>query len=328
MTTRLKSQAYWTTGPLMGEIRQAVLPDLSDGQVRVQALFSGISRGTESMVAQGLVPRREWARMRCPAQEGAFPFPVKYGYSLVGIVEAGPARWLGRTVFALHPHQTRANIDEALVQRIPSGLPPRRAVLAANMETALNGLWDAGILPGDRVTIVGAGTVGLLVAFLAARMPGVQVTIVDKDERKAPLARRLGCAFASPSWTFDNADLVVEASGNPEALAFCFGRAAFEATILALGWYGTTSPALPLGEDFHAKRLRLISSQVGQVANVQRARWTHGRRLSKALELLLDDRLDALLTGESSFASLPATMRQLAMDGTGTLCHVVRYDEG
>lgn len=328
MTTRLDSKAYWSTGPLEGEIREVRLPNLAPGQVRIRALFSGISRGTESLVARGLVPPREWQRMRCPAQEGAFPFPVKYGYSLVGIVEAGPARWLGRTVFALHPHQTLANVDESLVQRLPTGLPPRRGVLAANMETALNGLWDAGILPGDRVTIVGAGTVGLLVASLAARVPGVQVTVVDTDERKAPLARHLGCAFAAPGWTFDNADLVVEASGNPDALAFCFGRAAFEATILALGWYGTASPALPLGEDFHAKRLRLVSSQVGQVANAQRSRWTHGRRLSKALELLLDDRLDVLLTGESSFASLPVTMRQLAMDDAGTLCHVVRYDEG
>lgn len=321
-------QAYWATGPLAGEIREGSLPPPASGELRIKALVSGISRGTETLVAKGEVPPSQWRRMRGPFQEGDFPFPVKYGYSMVGLVEAGRADMIGRRVFALHPHQTSFNLPAHFVHRLPETLPSRRAVLAANLETALNGLWDATILPGDRVIVIGAGTVGLLAAWLAARVPGSDVTVVDVDGGKADLARSLGCAFAMPDWTFNNADLVIEASGHGQALAGAFRRAAFEGTILALGWYGSGNPALPLGEDFHSKRLRLVSSQVGHVAPPQRARWSHARRLSKVLELLAGDaRLDGLLTGETAFAGLPGAMPSILSPDSRELCHLVSYQD-
>lgn len=322
----LTARAYWATGPLEGAIREVALAAPGPGEVLVRTLASGVSRGTEALVARGGVPESQHRRMRCPFQEGDFPFPVKYGYCAVGVVEAGPAGLLGREVFCLFPHQTRFVVPEEAVLPLPEGVPARRAVLAANMETALNGLWDGGILPGDRVTVLGAGVVGALVAWLAARVPGTEVVLADIDPGKAALAAALGVRFAQPDGVPSGNDLVVEASGSAEALAASLALAGEEATVVALGWYGRTSPALPLGEHFHSRRLRLVSSQVGAVPATRRARWTTRRRLEKALALLQEPALDVLIGGESAFETLPTAMPQLLCAGPATLCHLVRYE--
>ncbi len=139
--------------------------------VVVETLFSGISRGTETLVFQHRVPPSQYAAMRCPFQEGEFPAPVKYGYSAVGRVVDGPDELLDRIVFVLHPHQTRFVVPASAAVPIPPEVPPGRAVLAANMETALNGLWDAEVMAGDRVCVIGAGVVGLLTGWLASAPP-------------------------------------------------------------------------------------------------------------------------------------------------------------
>ncbi|MDX6748543.1 zinc-binding alcohol dehydrogenase [Geminicoccaceae bacterium 1502E] len=321
------ARAYWATGPLEGEIREAALVAPRPGEVLVRTLFTGISRGTEALVATGGVPASQHERMRCPFQEGDFPFPVKYGYGAVGLVEEGPAGLLGRQVFCLHPHQTRFVVPAGSVVALPDGVPAERAVLAANMETALNGLWDGAVLPGDRVAVIGAGVVGALVAWLAGQIPGTEVVLADLDPAKAKLAVALGVAFARPGEVPGGNDLVVEASGSGEALAGTLALAGDEGTVLALGWYGATAPALPLGEDFHGRRLRLVSSQVGMVPAARRARWSTRRRLEKALKLLGAPVLDVLISGESDFAELPSVMRRLAGGPGGTLCQRIRYDK-
>lgn len=319
------ARAFWTAAPGVGEIRTAPLRPPDPGEVRVRTLRSGISRGTESLVWRGGVPPSQWQAMRCPFQEGEFPGPVKYGYASIGRVEAGPPQLLGRRVFCLYPHQDRYVVPADAVTPVPDAVPDARAVLAANMETAVNGLWDAAPRLGDRIAVVGAGVVGCLVGALAARLPGVTVELIDTDADRAPLAARLGCRFALPAQATADADLVIHASGHPDGLATALGLAGFEATVLEMSWYGDRPVTVPLGEAFHARRLNLRSSQVGAVATAQRARWPHRRRLALALDLLADPVFDLLLTGESAFGELPHTLTRLAQAGGGTLCHVITY---
>ena len=322
---RLLSRAFWVTAPGRGELRTAELAPPGPGKVLVRALVSGISRGTESLVFRGRVPRSQHETMRCPFQEGDFPAPVKYGYALVGHVEAGPAKMIGRRVFCLHPHQDRFVVPLDAVHTVPDDVPDRRAVLAANAETAVNALWDGAPLVGDRIAVVGGGTVGCLVAALAARLPGAVVELVDIDPGRAAIAAQLGAAFALPASARPDCDLVFHASGTGSGLGTALALAGLEAAIVELSWYGAGQVAAPLGEAFHSRRLLLRSSQVGEVAPAKRPRWSRARRLGLALEMLRDPVFDALLTGESDFDALPETMARLAEHAAGTLCHVVRY---
>jgi NADPH:quinone reductase-like Zn-dependent oxidoreductase len=319
------SNAFWVVEPGRGEIRAAPLGRPGSDRLRVRMLASGISRGTETLVFRGQVPASQHRAMRCPFQEGDFPGPVKYGYSAVGLVEAGPEDWIGRRIFCLHPHQDRFDLPVEAAVAVPDAVPTRRAVLAANLETALNGIWDAGALPGDRIAIVGAGVVGGLVASLAARLPGARVTLIDRDPAREALARALGCDFALPDAAAGEQDLVIHASGAPEGLALALGLAGFEATVLDMSWYGDKPVSLPLGEAFHARRLTIRSSQVGAVAPAQRPRWSYRRRLTLALDLLADPVYDRFLDGETDFADLPRTMARLADDPAGALCRLVLY---
>jgi len=288
-------------------------------------MFSGVSRGTEALVYQGRVPISEYERMRAPFQVGAFPAPVKYGYANVGTVERGPGEWEGRRVFTLYPHQTCFVVPATAAFLVPDDVPPERAVLAANVETAINGLWDARPHVGDRVTVVGAGTVGCLVAWIAGRIAGCDVELVDVNPQRAAIARALGVRFAEPATATGGADVVVHASGSASGLALSLRVAAFEATIVEMSWYGDGAVPVALGEEFHARRLTVKSSQVGSVAATQRARWDTRRRMRLALSLLADPVLDVLITGESEFSLLPVVMAQLATVPGNTLCHRIRY---
>jgi threonine dehydrogenase-like Zn-dependent dehydrogenase len=321
----IEARAFWLATPGRGELRRTDLSPPGPDEVLVRALASGISRGTECLVFMGRVPESQHQTMRCPFQEGDFPAPVKYGYASVGLVEAGAPELVGRNVFCLHPHQDRYVVPKDAVVPLPDDLPAARAVLGANMETALNALWDGAPRLGDRIAVVGCGTIGALVAALAARLPGAKVEIIDIDPTRAGLAASLGCRFAPPAAAEGEADLVVHASGSAAGLATALALAGFETKVLELSWYGDGLVPMPLGAAFHARRLRLISSQVGTVAPARRARWTRRQRLEQALALLADPVFDCLLTGESDFADLPATLAQLARDPQGALCHLVRY---
>jgi len=299
------ARAFWVVAPGRGVIRAESLPKAAAGEVLVSALYSGISRGTEALVFSGRVPASETARMRAPFQSGEFPGPVKYGYSNVGTVIDGPPHLLNRVVFSLFPHQTRYIVPAAAVFALPEGVPPARAVLAANLETAVNGIWDARPHIGDRIVVIGAGTVGCLVAWLAGRIVGCDVELVDINPKRAAIAAALGVSFRLAESVSAGADLV--------------------STIVDMSWYGDQSVALPLGEAFHAQRLTLRSSQVGHVAVSQRARWDTRRRMEFVLGLLREPALDVLFTGETDFDQLPEAMAKLAASPDGALCHRVRY---
>ncbi|WP_031475991.1 zinc-dependent alcohol dehydrogenase [Streptomyces bicolor] len=319
------ARAFWLASPGEGEIREVALPEPGEGDVLVRSLYSGVSRGTETLVFRGGVPRSQYAPMRAPFQEGEFPAPVKYGYLSVGVVEEGPTELVGRTVFCLYPHQTRYVVPASAVTVVPDTVPPARAVLAGTVETAVNALWDAAPLVGDRIAVVGGGMVGCSVAALLARFPGVRLQLVDADPGRAKVAEALGVGFASPEEALGDCDLVVHASATEQGLARSLELLTAEGTVLELSWYGDRQVSLPLGEAFHSRRLVIRSSQVGTVSPARRASRTYADRLALALELLADPALDALVTGESAFAELPDVMPKLTSGEIPALCHRVRY---
>ena len=311
------ARAFWTVAAGMGEVRAEVLTEPGVDAMRVRTLASGISRGTEATVFGGRVPASQYGVMRAPLMAGEFPFPVKYGYSAVGLTADG------RRVFVLHPHQDLFNAPAAMCVAVPDTVPTARAVLAANMETALNIVWDAVPLAGERMMVIGAGVVGLLTAKLLARFPGAAVTLVDIDPARAALAARFGCGFALPETAPREQELIVHASGTAAGLRLALTRAAFEGRIVEASWYGDAAPALPLGEDFHVRRLRIISTQVGSVATAMRGRRSYGERIALALDLL-DADCDALLEPATRFVDLPLRMPELLKGG---LCHVITYGD-
>jgi hypothetical protein len=321
-------RAFWVQAPGRGELRPVTLADPGPDDVVVRTVCSGVSRGTETLVFRGEVPASQVAAMRAPFQDGEFPAPVKYGYLAVGVVEHGPPALLGRTVFCLHPHQTRFVVPAAAVTPVPDAVPPGRAVLAGTVETALNALWDAAPRVGDRVAVVGGGMVGAAVAALLARIPGVRCELVDVEESRASVAAALGVGFAVPDRAQGECDLVVHASATDAGLARSLELLGDEGEVVELSWYGDRVVRVPLGEAFHSRRLAVRASQVGAVAAARRARRTHADRLALALELLADERFDALVAAECRFAELPDVLARLASGAEPHhLCVRVLYDE-
>jgi threonine dehydrogenase-like Zn-dependent dehydrogenase len=321
------ARAFWLREPGRGEIRPVRLPDPGPGDVLVRTLRSGISRGTESLVFRGAVPREQQTRMRAPFQEGEFPSPVKYGYLSVGAVEEGPADLRGRTVFCLYPHQTAYVVPAGAVSVVPDDVPPARAVLAGTVETAVNALWDAAPAVGDRVAVVGGGMVGCCVARLLRRYPAVRVTLVDVDPGRAAVASALGVDFALPDEAPADLDLVVHTSATSAGLQRSLDLLGPEGAVVDLSWYGDTEVRLSLGGAFHSRRLAIRSSQVGTVAPARASRRSAADRLALALELLRDPAFDALLTGESRFEELPDVMARLVAGRLPALCHTITYGE-
>ena len=319
--------AFWVTEPGHGVIRPVALPEPRPDEVLVRTLRTGVSRGTETLVFAGRVPESQHSAMRAPFQEGDFPGPVKYGYLNVGVVERGPAALAGRTVFCLYPHQTAYVVPATAVTLVPDGVPPARAVLAGTVETAVNALWDARPLVGDRVAVVGAGMVGCCVARLLTGLPGTTVTLVDVDASRARVADALGVGFAAPADAPGDLDLVVHTSGTSAGLQTGLELLAPDGEVLELSWYGDSPVTIDLGGAFHSRRLAVRASQVGEVATARRGRRTHAERLALSLELLHDPGFDVLLTGESQFEELPEVMANLADGSLAGLCRSIIYPE-
>ncbi|MEU8689781.1 dehydrogenase [Streptomyces sp. NPDC048665] len=321
------ARAFWLRSPGHGELRDVTLAEPAEGEVLVRALYSGVSRGTETLVFRGQVPPGQHAVMRAPFQEGDFPGPVKYGYLSVGTVEQGPADLIGRTVFCLYPHQSRYVVPVNAVTVVPESVPAARAVLAGTVETAVNALWDASPLIGDRIAVVGGGMVGCSVAALLARFPGIRLQLVDADPARAKTAEALGVDFATPDGALGDCDLVVHASASEAGLTRALQLLAPDGTVVELSWYGDRRVSLPLGEAFHSRRLTVRSSQVGTVSPAARPGRGYADRMALALDLLADPALDALITGESEFEQLPDVMPRLAAGDIPALCHRIRYAE-
>jgi len=323
----IEAQAFWVAEPGSGVLRGERVQAPADDEVLVKASYSSISRGTESLVFNGRVPPSEYQRMRAPFQSGDFPGPLKYGYASVGRVIDGDPSLVGQRVFCLFPHQSHYTVPASAVIPLPDPVPSERAVLAANLETALNGLWDSGASAGDRVSVVGGGVVGALLAWLGGQLPGAEVTLIDINPERRALADALGVNFALPDQACGDQDVVVHTSASASGLNTALSLAAFEARVVEMSWFGAGRPEVALGEAFHARRLQLVSSQVGQLPADRRARWDCRRRLAKAISLLEDPALDALISGESPFVELPTVMARLSQGPKDALCHRIRYPD-
>lgn len=319
----MKARSLWVVGRGRAEVRESDLPSPADGSVRIRALVSGISRGTERIIYHGRVPQSESERMRCPFQEGDFPHPVKYGYAMVGTVDRGPTSLLGRRVFCLHPHQTAFDIPLEASIPVPDAIPSACAALAPQMETALNATWDAGEVAGP-VAVIGGGIIGLLTAYLAARM--ADVVLIDRNPARAAVAAHLGLRFALPRDAPREQTLVFHSSGTGDGLALALELCAFEASVIELSWFGDAEVPVRLGGAFHSRRLTLKSSQVGSVAPSRRAEHDHRRRLEEALKLCGDPRLDILVRESTPFEQVPARLGAILND-PDTLCHLIDYGE-
>jgi threonine dehydrogenase-like Zn-dependent dehydrogenase len=319
------TRALWYVNPGVVDVRSEPLPAPGADEALVRTLFSGVSRGTERLVLSGVVGRSEWERMRAPLQVGDFPFPVKYGYCAAGVVEQGPPDLVNRVVFVLHPHQERFVIPASMAVPVPASVPARRATQAAAMETALNAIWDSGAGPADRIVVVGGGSVGLLVGYLASQLPGAAVTLIDVAAERTTIANAVGLSFALPDMAPEDADVVFHTSATAAGLATTILSAGFEATVVELSWYGEGTIPVPLGGAFHSRRLRLVSSQVGQVAPSRRPRWSRRRRLESALSLLQDPVLDQLITEEIAFDEAPLKLPRLLSPAAPGLAAVIRY---
>lgn len=316
------AHAFWICSPGHAEIRDVDIPDPGPDDVLVRTLHTGVSRGTETLVFRGEVPASQHDLMRAPFQEGNFPGPVKYGYLNVGVVEQGPAGLVGRTVFCLYPHQTRYVVPASAVTPVPDGIPSGRAVLAGTVETAVNAVWDAAPLIGDRIAVVGAGMVGSCVAGVLAGLPGARVELVDVDPGRAAVAEAFGVGFATPERAAGDCDLVVHASASEAGLARSLELLAPGGQVVELSWYGDRQVRVPLGEFFHSRRLVVRGSQVGTVG---RARRTFADRLALAMELLANPAFDVLITGDSDFADLPGVLSRLSGGEPSALCVRINY---
>lgn len=317
--------AYWTVSPGTGQLLSERIEPPREGEALVRALYSGISRGTESLIHAGAVPGAVRAAMRAPFQAGDLPGPVKYGYLSVGLVEAGPPELVGRRVFCLYPHQDRYVVPAQALTLLPDAVPADRAVLTGTVETAVNAVWDGAPRLGDRVAVVGAGMVGCALAAVLRTFPLQRLELIDVDRAREPVARRLGIAFAQPGEAAGDCDLVFHCSASAGGLNRGLELLGEEGELIELSWYGDATVAAALGATFHARRLTVRASQVGAVAAARRARRTHQDRRALAAGLLRDPAFDALITSRGPFDALPQTMRRLASGELGGLCHVVEY---
>lgn len=310
--------------PEKASVHVVDLPPMGPGMIEVESLFSGLSRGTERLIFTGQVPESEWARMRAPLQTGDFPFPVRYGYAAVGRAVAGALQ--GQTVFCLHPHQTRFRVSGAWAVPVPAAVPPQRAILAANIETALNAIWDARLAPGQRCLVIGAGLLGWLITALLSRRGDVSVDVTDIRPLSGVKADDFHVRFMSPDQVAPGAyDVAFHTSASAGGLQTALDALAFEGQVIELSWYGDQPVEVRLGGNFHAGRLSILSSQVGHVAPARRASTPHRKRLALALEALADDRLDALITGEVRFRDLPDRLPDLLAAGAPGIATRIVY---
>ena len=325
----MECRSYWTLPGGRGEIRVESVADPGPGEALVETIVSGVSRGTESLVHLGRVPERVRDLMRAPFQRGELPGEVCYGYLSVGEVAAvgpdTPTDLVGHRVFCLYPHVDRYVVPLTSLTPVPEEVPSERAVLAGAVETAVNALWDGGPRLGDRIAVVGGGMIGMSVAALLRRFPLERLELLDPDPAVAERARAFGLTCTDPADGLGECDLVFHASATAAGLTRSLELLGDEGEVVELSWYGTTEPEVPLGMDFHARRLRLRASQVGMVSESRRARRSTSDRLATALAALADPAFDVLLTGPVDLQELPDVMDAVAHGRTPAICHVVRH---
>jgi 2-desacetyl-2-hydroxyethyl bacteriochlorophyllide A dehydrogenase len=307
----VSARELWFTAPGRVELREGAAVSVQEGQVRVRGLRSGVSQGTELLLFKGEGPTPFDPSLDTP---GTPTYPRRYGYAWVGEVTESRAAavQVGTRIFGLLPHGDEHVVHAARLRALPDDVPAERAVLAANLETALNVVWDAGVALGDEVVVLGGGVVGSLVGHVA-RLGGAQARVLEPSEPRRRAAQRLGLDAVSPESAGSKlADIVVEASGNPAALDQAISLAREEGVVAVASFYGERVAAVRLGSEFHRRRLSLKASQVSRLPPSRAPGWSFERRFGLVARLLADSRLDALLERPLPFAEAPAWYAHLA----------------
>ncbi|MFP4090098.1 MAG: zinc-dependent alcohol dehydrogenase [Cyclobacteriaceae bacterium] len=318
-----KPLALWHLSEKHSALQEAEVPYHPEADCLVRASYSLVSTGTERLVARGQVPDSLQPYMSVPYMQGSFSFPIKYGYSLAGEVAEGPAELQGKKVQLLHPHQQWCRVPARELTIIPEKVPPLRASLASNLETALNAVWDSGVTVGDSVLLVGFGIIGSLLARLLSGIKGLDLQIYDKDLNRNELAEKMGFRLADqPHQHFD---LAFHCSGSSEGLQLCLDHTAFESKVIELSWYGQQQVGIQLGGSFHYQRKQIVSSQVSHVSGRQRSRWDYQRRKALVMALLEDSAYDQHISEVIEFADSPALFDKIRKGDNSALSWAIRY---
>jgi len=309
----LKARALWFTAPRSAALREGTVPSPGPGEVRVEAIASAVSAGTEMLVYRGEVP--EDLTLDLPTLEGSYAFPIKYGYAAVGrVMDTGShVEYLSRgdAVFVHHPHQEVFVVPARMPVLLPDDLDPLLGVFSANLETALNVVHDTPVRFGETALVFGQGVVGLLVSRLLKLAGAGAVLVVDPIERRRNLSLASGADYAfEPEGLNERvmeitggrgADVAVETSGSGAALQSAIDVVATEGTVVVASWYGTKPVTLALGGHFHRGRVRVRSSQVGRLNPELTPRWNRERRMETVLGLLSELDLRDLISHRIPF---------------------------
>jgi 2-desacetyl-2-hydroxyethyl bacteriochlorophyllide A dehydrogenase len=338
-TQPLEALAAWFTAPRTVELRAELAPPPGPGQIRVTALASAISHGSEMLVYRGQVDPA--LPLDLPTFAGGFAFPIKYGYASVGRVrDVGPevaGHAPGDTVFCLHPHQSIYTLPSSLATRLPAALDPVLGVFCANLETALNIAHDAPLRLGETAVVFGQGVVGLLVAQLLRMAGAARVLAVEPDAGRRALALALGAdAALAPGPDLGEqlraanggqlADLAVEVSGAPSALQAAIDSVLVEGTVVVASWYGRKPVSLDLGGHFHRGRVTLRSSQVGRLSPALGPRWDYARRSAAVAALLPRLRLAELISQRLPLERAAEAYALVDAGGAGLVQVALSYD--
>ena len=318
----MQAKALWHLSPTQSTVKEEELAVPDTGNILLQSVFSLISNGTERIVASGLVPKELQAHMGVPYMGGSFEFPIKYGYSLVA---QGKALEGGEPSFfhVMHPHQDQLVVSSAAIQEIPTTIPPKRAVLTSNVETAVNAVWDSGVSIGDKVMVVGFGLIGSLVARVLSLLPAVDVVVAETNTYRSQLAQQMGFTIYSDAQEFD---IAYNTSANAEGLQLGVEAVGNAGKVVELSWYGTKLTPIHLGGSFHYGRKQIISSQVSQIPVERTLRWDYARRKQVVFKLLENPIFDEHLTHEIAFEETPNFFEKLRNGQlTDGLSWVVKY---
>lgn len=321
----MEVKSLWHVAPGVSVIKQEILPQLPVDYCQVRAEYSAISIGTERLIANGRVPLELTKEMACPYMAGEFDLPIKYGYSLVGLVEEGPPHLIGKRVHVMHPHQTICQVKVGDVTVLPNNLPSARAALASNLETAVNAVWDSSLSIGDRVLVVGFGTIGSLIAQIVSHIPGIFLQVVDLSAEKCALAKKLGFDAETVANCSEPFDVAFHSTGTGAGLQAALDAVGFESKVIELSWYGSSTVDLMLGTHFHRQRKQIISSQVSNVASTHRSRWDFRRRKALVLDLLARQEFDRLIHRTVQFSELSENFGEIIHGPPQCLYCLVKY---
>jgi len=320
-----KVRSLWHLSDSQSVIKENTAQNPSPSFLKIQSHFSLISTGTERLVACGEVPGSVHDDMKVPYMEGAFPFPIKYGYSLVGKVITEGHSMTGKLVHAMHPHQDFCLINESDLFEIHSNIPAQRATLASNLETALTAVWDAQVNIGDRVLIVGFGLIGSLIARLLSFIPAIYFQIIEIDKERIQHAEKLGFPVSAILRKHSKFDIAFHTSATAEGLQTCIDGVGLEGKIIELSWYGKKPVKINMGGSFHSQRKQIISSQVGKLPSKYNARWDMKRRKKVVFELLENALFDQQITHFIKFVDTPTFFADLRAGKAKGLAYCIEY---